>query len=344
MLNMSCPEAALPSTLLDASRVWLSEDEVLNKMLFMRVPPLAAGKPDRMLALMDDEPGPRVVAAHDLEDTSALKALPVKFFALPDNISVDIADAKDMKPCLAITRLTSLPVLMLYGETSVLYMTLVVCSPHNPAHMVITEKEGAYVLDGWSDKDGAWKKLVKEKKVKNMKTLNLARPALNNTPAAEVTEATVENTRPEEAAAVNAQVGTPTTVPLSAIPLAEMPKQEAAEVAPVNKDEDEVQQPRPESSEHSAQEQVQEDAKPRIRRAPKPTRAVGVDLSKVIETISSDVDDITAEQFDAALNEIRALRDLQIAAARRMTNLCTAMCKFSQGAIDKYNKVLNALK
>lgn len=369
-LNVSQPEAVLPGTLLDDSRLWLTQDEMRDGMAFIRVP-AGVWPEQRMLTVSDaeDEDGMRIVAGHALDATSALTSLPVKFFSLPLDLSKDIGDAQDMKPCLTVTRLTPMPVLMLYGETSVLYLTLTVCAPSNPAHTVVVDNDGAYVFDGWSDKDGVWKKLMKEKKVKSMKTSTIPRPALSTSAPAAVTKATKENTTPEESAAVNAQVGETTTVPLASIPLATMPlaampdvvvatsPEQQAEMAPVAEEEDAL-------SEEEAQTAVQrmktaltgkdappvaaeaprQDDKPKAKRVAKPVRAVGTDLSKVIETISADVDDINAEQFDAALNEIRALRDLQIAAARRMTNLCTAMCKFSQGAIDKYNKVLNALR
>lgn len=355
IMHVSTPEAFLPGTLLDSSKVWLDAGEVKDGMLFVRVPQGVWDSP-RLLALAGGGGRMEIVAGHGIDATALLANLPTKLFALPEEIGKDVGDARDMRPCITVTRTTGMPVLMLYGETSVLYTTLVMCMPEDPAHTVVVDKQGAYVFDGWSDKECAWKKLIKERKVKNMKANNIARPALSNVSPA-VTQATRENTTPEESAAVNAAVGLPTTVPLAAIPLAAVPAapaQEEEEALAEEEAQAAVQQMKeeltgkPKPAEEPVPEAVAEPPKaedrPRVKRAAKPVRAVGMDLGKVIETISADVDDITSDQFDAALNEIRALRDLQIAAARRMTNLCTAMCKFSQGAIDKYNKVLNALK
>ena len=54
--------------------------------------------------------------------------------------------------------------------------------------------------------------------------------------------------------------------------------------------------------------------------------------------------DLETAQLDAAVEEIRALRDLQVAAARRTANIVNALYKASKQAVDKYVEICKLIK
>ena len=101
----------------------------------------------------------------------------------------------------------------------------------------------------------------------------------------------------------------------------------------------------PEAAEEQAKPAEQEE-KPKPQRTQKPVQKGGVgaiDLKRVLEILGTTVSAIQPAEFDKALNAIRMLRDIQIAAARLETNIALGIAEPSQKAmmaVAEFQKML----
>ena len=83
----------------------------------------------------------------------------------------------------------------------------------------------------------------------------------------------------------------------------------------------------------------------RVRRAPQATGKYSVAvLQQLAGDMAAQPDPSGVDQIDAIIDEMRAVRDLQIASARRMANLGTAIAKLTRGAVEKYSQIQALLK
>ena len=82
---------------------------------------------------------------------------------------------------------------------------------------------------------------------------------------------------------------------------------------------------------------------PKRRRRAKPVSSFGFDFEPVKAYLESQLDLTTIDPEQAKV-EIRALRDLQIAAARRVANLSIGVMDSSSQALEKYNQIKTLLK
>lgn len=263
-----------------------------------------------------------------VEEGSKLLQLPIQPIAVPAEVSQMMKEdgytADDLRACLMVTRLAGVPVLMLTGETSMLYLPLCRTTEKSSLLPIVHPDGTVYVGDAWNNNTHSWKKLIKKR---NTKMKGLGNPLTKGarTPAeAIVTKA--EATEPEVAEAIEAPVET------------KAEPEEAPKQAP-------APEPAPEPVEH-APEPVEHAEEPVARRTRtrKQAKSVGINLAPVIEELGSDVADLETAQLDAAVEEIRALRDLQVAAARRTANIVNALYKASKQAVDKYVEICKLIK
>ena len=260
-------------------------------------------------------------------EDSKLLQLPIQPIAVPEAVSQMMKEdgytADDLRACLMVTRLSAVPVLMLTGETGLLYLPLCRTLDKSSLLPVVHPDGTVYVGDAWNNNTHSWKKLIKKR---NTKMKGLGNPLTKGarTPAeAIVTKA--EAAEPEVAEAVEAPVET------------KAEPEEAPKPAPA---------PAPAPAPEPAPEPAVPAEEPATRRtrARKQAKAVGINLVPVIEELGSDVAELETAQLDAAVEEIRALRDLQIAAARRTANIVNALYKASKQAVDKYAEICKLIK
>lgn len=95
-----------------------------------------------------------------------------------------------------------------------------------------------------------------------------------------------------------------------------------------------------EQAEQSNVDQPKEQKRQRRRKEPS---KVGFDFTEVLEYTSSPVDDIRAEDIEKAETEMRNLRDLMIAASRRMANISLKITETSKDAVISMAKVQELL-
>lgn len=240
-----------------------------------------------------------------------------------------------------------------------------------------------YCGDGWDDKLKSFKNLVRKKGVKKMKGLpnptigRNAKAAPLPPPKAHTEEPAEADGIPMGEAAdtvAAAKIAVPLPKPVSK-PEAEVEPEQpaAAELAKevpdtdqeVNEAMEQAQQTEPEnvqdtSQEVTAQPDAVEDNKgeeteqlpqsaveqpkeqKRQRRRKEPSK-VGFDFTEVLEYTSSPVDDIQAEDIEKAEAEMRNLRDLMIAASRRMANIALKITETSKDAVISMAKVQELL-
>lgn len=224
------------------------------------------------------------------------------------------AEVKDLQ--LVALKIGPAAMFVFKQDADMLYLLGLGMSDHD-CIVSITDKDGNILCpDGWTtDKNGDsyWKRLVEKKRRTKMKGLgNPVAPKTAPVPAP--APATAPEPEPEETQEV---VDAP--LPVQETRQAEEPAQaEAATEA--------------------------SDAKPSRRRVTRESKAVGLDLTKVIEDVSAPVEDLTVDQLDKAQEEVRQLRDLGIAVLRRSANLTAAMLKISKPAVDKLISLQALLK
>ena len=248
----------------------------------------------------------------------------------------------DFDPVITRTKVPKIPMLLLTAEDSMLYVAMCVWGSEPPYKLQINLPDGK-VLDGDGyDPDGKTWKHLKQRRQKMLKGLAtpLGKKAIKEAvetpvagkvePVAEQKPVTVEtpaDTLPEQDSVLRV-----TEEDLAAVAGAEETAVEEAAAAMVE------EQP---AKEAAPAEEKQQQPKQRRQRTHK---AVGLDLARVIEDLSAPVESLTLEQFDAAAQELKDLRDLTIAAARRSANISNEMFKLSKGAVDKYKAVQDLFK
>ena len=197
--------------------------------------------------------------------------------------------------------------------------------------------------DAWNDKDRCYKRLrTGERKMKGLGNPITGRrePVAKQEPVVtpEVSQAEIDQavTAPIEAkvvvdkkpAAVQAEIDQAAAAPVSpavVVPAAAAGAQSAPAQEPASVPD--AEQPK------------------RVRRAPQATGKYSVAvLQQLAGDMAAQPDPSGVDQIDAIIDEMRAVRDLQIASARRMANLGTAIAKLTRGAVEKYSQIQALLK
>lgn len=278
-------------------------------------------------------------------------------------------------------KLKDVVVLMLRSATGMLYVTTNVATGPKTLDNVFSPVTGlTYCGDGWDDKLKSFKNLVRKKGVKKMK--GLPNPTIGrNAKAAPLPPPKTHTEEPAEAdripmgEAADAVAATriavpipkPVTAPAQPEPpaAADLVKEVQDDDKEVNEAMEQAQQTEPDSAQDTAQEAMvqpddAEDVKveapeqasqsaveqpkeqKRQRRRKEPSK-VGFDFTEVLEYTSSPVDDIQAEDIEKAEAEMRNLRDLMIAASRRMANIALKITETSKDAVISMAKVQELL-
>lgn len=278
-------------------------------------------------------------------------------------------------------KLKDVIVLMLRSATGMLYVTTSTATAPKSLDHVFNPATGlTYCGDGWDDKLKSFKNLVRKKGVKKMK--GLPNPTIGrNAKAAPLPPPKTHKEEPAEAdripmgevadAVAATRIAVPIPKPVTAPAQPETPaaaaltKEVQDDDTEVNEAMEQAQQTEPDISQDTAQETtVQPDdaegvkvAAPeqasqsaveqpkeqkRQRRRKEPSK-VGFDFTEVLEYTSSPVDDIQAEDIEKAETEMRNLRDLMIAASRRMANIALKITETSKDAVISMAKVQELL-
>ena len=273
-------------------------------------------------------------------------------------------------------KLKDVVVLMLRSATGMLYVTTnTTTAPKSLDHVFNPATGLTYCGDGWDDKLKSFKNLVRKKGVKKMK--GLPNPTIGRN--AKAAPLRPPKTHTEEPAGVDSipmgeiadavaatkiavSIPKPVTAPAQPeAPAAALAKEVQDDDKEVNEAMEQAQQTEPDIAQDTAQEvMVQpgavEDVKveapeqtsqpaveqpkeqKRQRRRKEPSK-VGFDFTEVLEYTSSPVDDIQVEDIEKAEAEMRNLRDLMIAASRRMANIALKITETSKDAVVSMAKV-----
>lgn len=278
----------------------------------------------------------------ELQETNHVLELPLNPMEIPSCVLEVMSSCgyspEDFRTSLAVSRLGLIPVLLMSGETGMLWTTLS-REDEQTGLWPITAPDGTvFIGDAWNPANLAFKKLIK-KRTKKMK--GLGNPLTMKKPAPAPEPAEKEPAKSELAAAFDAALGEDPVVINNEAGIeveldprvdAQKPMDDPIE-EPVN-----VQSP----ASVSAQEPAEEPTKK--TRTRKTARPAGLDLASVVESLGAPVEFEDETQVDALLTELRDLRDLQVAAARRAANLASAFVKFSKNAIERYAQIRELLK
>ena len=229
----------------------------------------------------------------------------------------------DMKGSLGFNSQTSSLVTVLTGDTSLLYMVMPKLRRRSGESLPRIKRDNKwYVLDGWSDERLAYTEIKED---------TMPRSAILQNPI-EARKKQVEG------------IEEPTLPAVPSVPAE--PVEEVAKPAPVPEAPAEVAAPVAAPVAEAVQEPARPEAERTRKRQRRPAASVGgKDFSDVIEYLSSGVEALPPEDIGSALEEIRAIRDLQIAAARRAANLTLAVHKANYSTVqemfDKLKKVVD---
>lgn len=256
-----------------------------------------------------------LLKVYSSENVVGIKMFPI--YLQPELIEALKGHEGEVELSMVKTRINPAVAMFVYTSgAGVLY--LLGCAMGNKSCISQINAPGDVTLvpDGWLS-SSEWKRLVVKRGKKKMK--GLVNPVRQN-PAATAPEAPVApEPKVEEAApAVEASV-----------PAVEEPVQQPVQA--------QVVEPAPVEIVAEATETEDSQSAPKRRRAVRVSKPVGLDIAKMTEDISAPVEDLGLDQCAAAIEEIRALRDLQIAAARRAANLAIAYGKATTGIVEKWN-------
>jgi hypothetical protein len=226
------------------------------------------------------------------------------------------------------------PVLAINNKTETLYHLLkYIKDPAALPDFIVDDDYGQiYCPDGWKDSTRDFTKLrtakAKEVKMSDVKMLGkLPMPDIGTAKKKE--EAGV-------APAADQSAVTSNTVKQSAV---QEPSQPAAPISTSKvSDTPELQTPPAEAVQPEIANAPAEEEKPKRQRRMKQATTVGFNFDEVIEYLGHPVT-LGAADIPAAVNEVRIIRDLQIAAARRMANICTGLNEIAGPAMEKCGKI-----
>lgn len=223
------------------------------------------------------------------------------------------------------------PVMLLTGEESTLVVTLS-ARKDKSSLKTITMPDGAKLIpDAWQDDTQSWKELIRKPGDK-MRTLGnpLRRTVKQEPPKPEPVKEEPEKETPkqEQETKTMEQI----KVEDAAKAFANINSVNAAELA--------SEEPKPVQEEQTAAPD-QEATPKRKRQKPHPTDVV--DLKSITDKLNAPVPEMSLDDIDKAIEDIRQLRDLSMVISRRMANISIEMHKATQSSLTTLNAVQKLL-
>lgn len=372
VLKISSVDNVKPEVRLEAVRVPLNpnivEWLVNNKGCLVPCPKgLLDGEPAFAVCCNDDDGCYAHLKIHsqipyNIIENALFQNLRVCRLSLPQELA-DVYKHMKVKYSLGLVKLTGFPVIILRSGCSILCIALMQHQKLEDLTRIRHDKR-VWVPDGWDDKTKTWKHFITERKAKMAKGLpspvttkrnalasavnsavasvqqsptvaaaTLAGPAAENDQEVNDAATATASIAAKPAATQIEQVSKPAEAKLPDPPAElKVPDALAAQTAELMSNPATAAQ---EPVEAPAAAESNPDAAPKRKRQVRPAAKIGFDFTKVQEYLSAPVEELTADAFDKVLEEIRALRDLQIAAARRSANLSTEVHKMSASAVQK---------
>lgn len=341
-----------------------------------------SGKPGMLLLKKQEQTGSlEILREEPFPEASFFHTLPLRLSSIPSEVASTLVDYKTtlarFTSEIRRAKLKDVVVLMMRSATGMLYVTMNTATEPKSLDHVFNPATGlTYCGDGWDDKTKTFKNLVRKKGVKKMK--GLPNPTIGrNAKAAPLPPPKTHTEEPAEVdsipmgeiadavAATRIAVSIPKPVTAPAQPespaAADLAKEVQDDDKEVNEAMEQAQQAEPDTAQEvTVQSEAVEDVKieeleqvsqsaveqpkeqKRQRRRKEPSK-VGFDFTEVLEYTSSPVDDIRAEDIEKAEAEMRNLRDLMIAASRRMANIALKITESSKDAVISMAKVQELL-
>lgn len=351
-----------PEVLLSPTQVMLDDGDCATNTVFLPVlsPPKGAPPAGLWVADLGESGVATFQRCIEFPDMQQLARIPLRITSIPDVVLSVVQygyGMSQLQACMMYSRPACIPVIVLRGETGLLYSTMSATSSRESLASLQLPDGVELVGDGWSDNTHTYKKLIKKKGSAKMR--GIGNPLAGKLPAAKLKADVPGN---EQAAQTAAEAA----ARVAEAAMAEQEAKEAQESALSTADQaDTGGTPQAETSEttpevantpapadandRAGQDDPADDdpvhgAVSKRSRAQRAPRAVGLDLAKIIEDIGAPVTGLAFDQFESAQVEIRNLRDLQIAVARRMANISAELCKASKVAVDKYTAIQQLLK
>lgn len=299
-----------------------------------------------------------LVAKHPMTDLMAnLRMIPYRIAPTmaefivqerPPNVSF-----ASLKPTLTRSLLADMLVFAMYATRSMLFSTLQSSKTDQSVFNIRTEDPNvSYTVDGWDENAKAYKKLIFKRRPKMPKGLSnptkkAADAAAAPTPVQPASTMNVTLTPPSAAAAPAPapapvvpempapapapQTPAPAPAPAPAVGIPVIPSTVAAPVAPAAPEPqtEEISQPVDATTvpvqlapEAAAQQPAEPAKKTRIK---KPSTKQ-MELQHVIDNLSAAIPEYNGD-IEAMINDLRPLRDLTIAVARRSANISSELYK-----------------
>lgn len=312
---------------------------------------------DRGIWLMDRVEGCRYRRRTVLGVTAGEESfveLPMSLSYLPeyvlDCLEGDGVSLDDFSPVLMRSRTPAVPMVVLTGDSALLGIAVCRVEADPPYGLEIETEDGSvFEGDGYVPDLKYWKKLKKRSKNKMKGLGNPVELTKQKSKIEKAVETPVDGkvvpVKPEsEPVDITAEIPADAIPEESVVKAVETPEPAKVVVKPVAKAVEQPSEPAEQTMEPEEPEEKDSQKEDKTRRRQRPQKSVGLDLAKIIEEVSSPVESIGFDQFESAAQELRYLRDLQIAAARRMANISAEVFKTSKTAVDKYQAIQALLK
>lgn len=342
--NIPGVDAFKPENMLDAAALELPVKVFKEPGILMMVSASPGGISPALWSLRKSGSSPDYYSVTgEVRCNRDFSQIPLRLYDLPPELISIAQDLKEdfsqLSPVLMEVRGLHVPVVTLTGDTGMLYVTL--RQPEQTSQLTVCTRDG-FVLKGtgWSDSKQSFKRLIIKEKL-HMKGLT--------TPLTTVKE--VSNDRPQQVRGLGLGAGNTATADPEEGKLGAAAGEAAAATGP------EPPAPAVEIGAAGAAEQVgpaeeaggvpaetSEPAKRTRARVPKAPKRAAIDYAGFTEQLSATVEPVEAGNFDGALSELRSLRDLQIAAARRAANIATELHKAASSAVSKYAAIQQLLR
>ena len=255
-------------------------------------------------------------------NTDWAKYLKQSFYCLPrfmQELEIDLrAFLANVRANLTMSTSGKVLTLVLVGDSAMLYLAMArVMKRAFGDSPKLTYKNEAWTLSGWED---ATQSYAEVRKGGIMKEPNLQPPPSTMRKSAFAAAKPEEHDTPNSpASSAPEQPETKTTVWQTGYGPVVVEKAQETRAQPAEqKEETPVEEP-----EKTAE--ATEKRRTRTRKAP--TEVKQCNLDAITEALGAPVQDLSPNQLEAAVEEIRGIRDLQIAATRRMANLALAIHK-----------------
>ena len=344
--NIPGVDAFKPENMLDATALELPVKVFKEPGILMMVSDSPGGISPALWSLRKSGSSPDYYSVTgEVRCDQDFSQIPLRLYDLPPELISTAQDLKEdfsqLSPVLMEVRGLHVPVVTLTGDTGMLYVTL--RQLEQTSQLTVCTRDG-FVLKGtgWSDSKQAFKRFIIKEKL-HMKGLT--------TPLATVKESSNDQPQQQQVRGLGLGAGKTATADPEEGKLGAAAGEAAAATGP------EPPAPAVEIGSTGAAEQAgpveeaggvpaetSEPAKRTRARVPKAPKRAAIDYVGFTEQLSAAVEPVEAGNFDGALSELRSLRDLQIAAARRAANIATELHKAASSAVSKYAAIQQLLR